>query len=309
MLGVNDGKYLEPVVWHNNLNTQNLARLDNLPKSNDTTLMGFTGHEQIESVGIVHMNGRLYDPVLGRMLNADPFIQAPGNSQSFNRYSYVINNPVSLVDPSGYIFSAIRRAANYLGGRFAQFDDYQRVRTDSASAWLRKEVANNPEIYQVAIMAGCAIIQGASTGFLQKDFKAGVKTAAIAYAYSYTAKAIGGNVRNSFARVAAHGAIGGLHSVVNGGSFGQGAAAGIFAEGFAEFVPASWKPSALAGNGRLAHAVEGTLLGGKAATIMGGGTQGFANGAASGAMSRLFNCKRSINLNTYISTPSYCPQT
>lgn len=244
MLGVNDGKYLEPVVWHNNLNTQNLTRLDNLPKRNDTTLMGFTGHEQIESVGIVHMNGRLYDPVLGRMFNADPFIQAPGNSQSFNRYSYVINNPVSLVDPSGYIFGAIRRGANYLGGRFAQFDDYQRVRTDSASAWLRKEVANNPEIYQVAIMAGCA-----STGFLQKDFKAGVKTAAIAYAYSSTAGKIGGNVENSSARVAAHGAIGGLHSVDNGGSFGQGAAVGIFAEGFAEFVPASLKPSALAGNG------------------------------------------------------------
>jgi RHS repeat-associated protein len=306
MLGVNDGKYLEPVVWHNNLNTQNLARLDNLPKRNDTTLMGFTGHEQIESVGIVHMNGRLYDPVLGRMLNADPFIQAPGNSQSFNRYSYVINNPVSLVDPSGYIFGAIRRGANYLGGRLAQFDDYQRVRTDSASAWLRKEVAKNPEIYQVAVIAGCAytgpggcaIIQGASTGFLQKDFKAGVKTAAIAYATGKTAQHIGTGgpngspaVANKAARVIAHGAVGGVSSVARGGSFGQGAAAGIVSSGFAEYTPASWQPSAIMGGGRLGHAVEGALLGGTTASIMSGGTQGFANGAASGAMARLFKYK------------------
>ncbi|WP_371196109.1 RHS repeat domain-containing protein [Glaciecola sp. SC05] len=38
------------------------------------------------------MNGRIYDPILGRFLQADPFIQGPKNSQSFNRYSYVLNN-------------------------------------------------------------------------------------------------------------------------------------------------------------------------------------------------------------------------
>jgi len=48
------------------------------------------------------MNGRIYDPNLGRFLSADPLIQAPYNSQSYNRYSYVMNNPLSLVDPSGY---------------------------------------------------------------------------------------------------------------------------------------------------------------------------------------------------------------
>ena len=48
------------------------------------------------------MNGRSYDPVLGRFLQADPFVQAPKNSQSLNRYSYVLNNPLSYTDPSGY---------------------------------------------------------------------------------------------------------------------------------------------------------------------------------------------------------------
>ena len=50
----------------------------------------------------VHMNGRVYDYNLGRFLSVDPFIQAPGNSQSMNPYSYIMNNPLAGTDPSGY---------------------------------------------------------------------------------------------------------------------------------------------------------------------------------------------------------------
>lgn len=53
------------------------------------------------------MNGRIYDPTLGRFLQADPHIQAPMNSQSYNRYSYVLNNPLSYTDPSGYFFKSL----------------------------------------------------------------------------------------------------------------------------------------------------------------------------------------------------------
>ena len=53
------------------------------------------------------MNGRIYDPTLGRFLQADPHIQAPMNSQNYNRYSYVLNNPMSYTDPSGYLFKAL----------------------------------------------------------------------------------------------------------------------------------------------------------------------------------------------------------
>ena len=53
------------------------------------------------------MNGRIYDPTLGRFLQADPHIQAPTNSQSYNRYSYVLNNPMSYTDPSGYFFKKL----------------------------------------------------------------------------------------------------------------------------------------------------------------------------------------------------------
>ena len=65
---------------------------------------GFTGHEHLAELGIIHMNGRLYDPVLGRFLQADPIIQAPHNAQSHNRYAYVLNNPLSFSDPSGFSF-------------------------------------------------------------------------------------------------------------------------------------------------------------------------------------------------------------
>lgn len=58
----------------------------------------------VDEVGIIHMNGRIYDAKLGRFLQADPFLQAPLNTQSLNRYSYVINNPLAYTDPSGFEF-------------------------------------------------------------------------------------------------------------------------------------------------------------------------------------------------------------
>ena len=70
--------------------------------SNPDTTLGYTGHESIDAVDIVHMNGRVYDPYLGRVLSPDPIVQAPHNGQSLNRYSYVMNNPLSYTDPSGY---------------------------------------------------------------------------------------------------------------------------------------------------------------------------------------------------------------
>jgi len=65
------------------------------------TRRGFTGHEHLDAVGLIHMNGRVYDPSAGRFLGVDPMIEV-GNSQSVNSYSYVWNNPLSLIDPSGF---------------------------------------------------------------------------------------------------------------------------------------------------------------------------------------------------------------
>ena len=62
---------------------------------------GYTSHEHFAEVGIIHMNGRLYDPLLRRFLNADENIQDPTNTQNYNKYGYVMNNPLMYNDPSG----------------------------------------------------------------------------------------------------------------------------------------------------------------------------------------------------------------
>ena len=67
-----------------------------------TSNRGFTGHDHIDSVGLIHMNGRSYDPQLGRFTGVDPYIQSPTNAQTLNPYSYVFNNPLAGTDPTGY---------------------------------------------------------------------------------------------------------------------------------------------------------------------------------------------------------------
>ena len=65
---------------------------------------GYTGHEHLPWFNLVNMNGRLYDPVVGRFLSPDPFVQSPEFSQNFNRYSYCLNNPLIYVDKDGEWF-------------------------------------------------------------------------------------------------------------------------------------------------------------------------------------------------------------
>ena len=62
---------------------------------------GYTGHEHLQSVGLINMNGRLYDPKLHRFLQPDNNIQDPYNTQNYNRYGYVLNNPLKFTDPTG----------------------------------------------------------------------------------------------------------------------------------------------------------------------------------------------------------------
>jgi len=68
------------------------------------TMRGFTGHEMLDEVGLIHMNGRIYDPHIARFVQADVIVQYPNDTQSYNRYTYVRNNPLAFTDPSGYLF-------------------------------------------------------------------------------------------------------------------------------------------------------------------------------------------------------------
>ena len=118
---------------------------------------GFTGHEHYADLKIINMNGRLYDPVIARFFSPDNFVQAPGFTQSYNRYSYCLNNPLQYTDPSGeiawfvpVIIGAVIGA--YTGGVIAN-NNYNPIKWDysSGKTW--------------GYMAGGAVVGGVS-GYL-----------------------------------------------------------------------------------------------------------------------------------------------
>ena len=88
-------------AWGNHRNYYDWELGDNTTHLFDR---GFTGHEHLDKLGLINMNGRLYDPRLARFLSPDSYVQAPDNTQNFNRYSYCLNNPLIYTDPSGELF-------------------------------------------------------------------------------------------------------------------------------------------------------------------------------------------------------------
>jgi len=81
--------------------SDNVSTPDSLDGQTDNR--GFTGHEMLDQLDLVHMNGRVYNPQLGNFLSGDPIIQDHENGQNYNRYSYVFNNPTNLTDPTGFL--------------------------------------------------------------------------------------------------------------------------------------------------------------------------------------------------------------
>lgn len=77
---------------------------------------GYTSHEHLPWFGLTNMNARLYDPVLGRFLSPDPYVQMPDFSQNFNRYAYALNNPLKYIDQSGESFLGAVILGAIIGG-------------------------------------------------------------------------------------------------------------------------------------------------------------------------------------------------
>jgi RHS repeat-associated protein len=67
-----------------------------------TFLLLFWSSKKVEER---NMNGRLYDPVIGRFFSPDNFVQMPECTQGYNRYSYALNNPLKYTDPTGEMYS------------------------------------------------------------------------------------------------------------------------------------------------------------------------------------------------------------
>ena len=83
--------------------TRELTEAESAELSGRRTARGFTGHEHLERAALVHTNGRLYDPKLGRFLSPDPYVTDTAMGQDWNGYSYVSNSPLSYVDPTGNV--------------------------------------------------------------------------------------------------------------------------------------------------------------------------------------------------------------
>ena len=76
----------------------------------DSTRRGYTDHTMLDNIGLIHMNGRVVDPFVGRFVSPDPFVDGELDTQGWNRYAYVQNNPLSRTDPSGFVGLTMMRA-------------------------------------------------------------------------------------------------------------------------------------------------------------------------------------------------------
>lgn len=96
------GELRDPNKWYDFDDNNKLVPPDKITLEKFEFLeRGFTGHEHISEFTLINMNGRIYDQMLGQFIQPDNYIALPGESQSYNRFSYVLNNPLKYTDPSG----------------------------------------------------------------------------------------------------------------------------------------------------------------------------------------------------------------
>ena len=217
---------------------------------------GYTSHEHLWEVGVIHMNGRLYDPLLRRFLNADENIQDPHNTQIYNKYGYVTNNPLLYNDPSGEIIPFLIAVGIGAAAGLASYTVGILVTTGSLKSW---------NIGGALKATFWGAVSGAATFGLGELFSAGKVVQALGEA-------------KFLVQAAAHGVSQGVLSVLQGGDFVQGFASGALGSLGAEMfgqVAGSWSNST---GGQI---LFGALSGGVGAELSGGN---FWQGAVTGGI-------------------------
>ena len=238
---------------------------------------GYTGHEHLDDIGIVHMNGRLFDPLVGRFMQADPFIQAPGSLQSYDRYQYCFNSPTACVDPSGFIS----------GNPFDHSKYIDPLGYAIANELVKTEFGRTVGSYGISVAsAWCfgywylcnAAGQAAWNGFAGASDKQVARSFVMSVASTYVNTYIGSNYTTWYSNVAAHAAWGCVEARANGGSCGSGAMGGAVSAG-------SGYLGLRTGNGAVDLWIA-SMAGGISASASGGK---FRDGFWSAAMAYLFN--------------------
>ena len=203
---------------------------------------GYTGHENIGRTELVHMDGRMYDSSTGRFLSPDNYVQLPENSQSFNRYSYCINNPLKYTDPSGEIFGI--DDALLAGIMFAVVPNVISNLASGDNGW-------------------------AAVG---KGILSGAMSLGIGSLFSGPLQGISGTFGGELLRAGAHGLASGVTSALSGENFGKG-----FASGFASSAMGSFGSYVDMNDGLML--ASGAAMGGLTEWALGGDfLQGALNG-------------------------------
>lgn len=281
--------------------------------ANAGTDRGFTGHEHLDDLGLIHMNGRVFDPTIERFLLPDPLIQAANQLQNYNRYSYCYNNPLVCTDPTGY-FSLKK----FLGGELMQIAGSIVGGPLGALIWSygaytsAREIARTELGYQIGsiaigiLSAYCQGAAAACNGVGQAAWArlAGysaaqsVRVGAFAAVSTYVNGQIGDKWAGAGARGAtptsianntfAHGVWGCASAEVQGGNCKSGATAGLTGAAFSNYGGALHSNNVVVNT--MAHAAIGGIT-----SIASGGR--FWDGAQSAAFAYLFNHVAHIGIN------------
>jgi RHS repeat-associated protein len=262
-----------------------------------TTTRGYTGHEELDSLCLVNMNARIYEPTIGRFMSADSVVPDPLDLQTFNRYSYVSNNPLSFTDPSGHCSGVIPCGFAVLAFSALVEPFAQGILRDAPLLGDIFVIASGQACGPLG--AGCAAVaaagveaeRGGSAGQVLRAYVITLNEAEafelvhfakldLGFPASYGAYSPG----QLIASAGAHGLVGGLASVAGGGSFKSG----FMAASFSDAAGGDGSGSGPSLQGAVIHSVVGGL-----ASVLGGGK--FANGAVTGAFGYLFNAALGSN--------------
>jgi RHS repeat-associated protein len=191
---------------------------------------GFTGHEHLDGVNLIHMNGRVYDPMIGRFLSPDKFIQDPLNSQNYGVYSYVLNNPLTMTDPSGLFFKGLKRLIkNTVKGIVASLTDPKSLIVNAVAFFVTQGLSSYFQIVGYAKTAlkvftssfANSVANGVSVG---RSFVVGARDSLLNFGMETIAPRITAKLGgNKFVAATVNVGLSGGVSVAKGGDFVHGA--------------------------------------------------------------------------------------